>query len=484
MKQEIDKKIKGFSIKHIFDFFARLNIVRKILIGYISLAVLIVVISVFSLISLERLNEINESIVQVDVPVLETADKMIDNLLAQELYARRYIILKSPDILNLFWERSREFTRMVQDVSRLSDRYNVLINRFNVLHKEYNDLFVEGMEHFKRPSSAMAREYNARIKDKQDELITLIKEVSFHAKREQNEKMLISSRIGMDAFRVAGVLSAIGIVLSITAAMVITKNISASIHQLKRATEEISHGRFEYKSKVENRDELGELALAFNEMAERLKRLEMMSLDASPLTRLPGGVAIENNLKKRLNAEELFAFCLCDMDNFKAFNDRYGYAKSSEVIKATARIIESAVGELGKEDDFIGHIGGDDFVIITSPERYSALADSIIEKFNKMIVGFYDLKDLEKGYIISRNRQGQQMKFPIMTMSIAVVTNQHRKLVSPVQIGEIAAELKEYAKSIPGSIFVVDNRRDCFKEGDNVINFSEKYNLRRRAKDA
>jgi GGDEF domain-containing protein len=269
----------------------------------------------------------------------------------------------------------------------------------------------------------------------------------------------MTARIGTTAFRVAGVLCGVGIILGITAALLITRNISGSIHQLKRATEEISKGRFEYKSNLQKQDELGELYLAFGKMAKRLKHLERMYLDASPLTRLPGGEAIENVLKRMLNAGVPLAFCLLDMDSFKAFNDCYGYARGSEAIKATARIIEEVVAEVGIDEDFVGHIGGDDFVVITSPDRYPAISSAIIERFDKMIVDFYDPEDRDRGGITGSNRQGQEIKFPIMTISIAVVSNQYRKLKNPIQVGKIAAELKEHAKSIPGSVCLVDQRK-------------------------
>ncbi|MEK6581357.1 MAG: diguanylate cyclase, partial [Nitrospirota bacterium] len=165
------------------------------------------------------------------------------------------------------------------------------------------------------------------------------------------------------------------------------------------------------------------------------------------------------------------------LDNFKVFNDRYGYARGSEVIKANASIIENTVEEHGISDDFIGHIGGDDFIVVSSPDRYKKICNAIIDAFDKMIPDFYDPEDRKKGYIEGKTRQGQEMTFPIMTVSIAVVTNQHRKLINTIQVGELAAELKDYAKSIPGSLYVVDKRRkDPQQEmsDENVIRFPKK----------
>jgi diguanylate cyclase (GGDEF)-like protein len=195
-------------------------------------------------------------------------------------------------------------------------------------------------------------------------------------------------------------------------------------------------------------------------MGKRLRKLEEMYLDASPLTRLPGGIAIENVLKKRIDSGQPLAFCVLDLDNFKAFNDRYGYANGSEVIKETARIVENAVKLKGSSEDFIGHVGGDDFVVITTPDYMRDVSTEIIDQFDRRIPEFYDLVDRERGHILGKTRQGVEMQFPIMTISIAIVTNERRKLTNALEASEIAAELKDYAKTIPKSVFVVDKRRN------------------------
>jgi len=155
---------------------------------------------------------------------------------------------------------------------------------------------------------------------------------------------------------------------------------------------------------------------------------------------------------------------LLDLAHFKSFNDQYGYARGNEVIMATARTITAVIGKHGNQQDFIGHIGGDDFVIITLPEAYEKICTTIIDAFDKMILDFYDPEDRKRGYILGETRQGKKISFPIMTVSIAVVTNQQRKLKSHIQVGEIAAELKTYAKSFSKSTYVIDRRRNSDKE--------------------
>jgi diguanylate cyclase (GGDEF)-like protein len=243
------------------------------------------------------------------------------------------------------------------------------------------------------------------------------------------------------------------------AALAITRNISGAIIRLKNATQEISKGKFDYAPDIRNQDELGELSRSFTEMGKRLKRLEEMSLDQNPLTRLPGGIAIENMLQKRIDSGTLFAFCLVDLDNFKAYNDNYGYARGNQVIKQTAQIIEEAVKKHGTEESFYGHIGGDDFAILCAVDQYVNLCRFIIERFDQTVVEFYDPKDLKNGFITRKTRRGLKENFPIMTISIGVVTNEKRPLKHVVQVGEIVAEAKNYAKSRPGSVYHVDRRK-------------------------
>ena len=212
--------------------------------------------------------------------------------------------------------------------------------------------------------------------------------------------------------------------------------------------------------KVKNYDELGELSLYFADMAKRLKQLEQILVDMSPLTRMPGNIAIENTLRKRLDDGGPLAFCHFDLDNFKVFGDKYGYARGSEVIKATAQIIEMALAEFGTQEDFMGHIGGDDFVVITTPDRYERICCEVIDAFDGTVPDFYSTEDRELGFIMGKTRQGTEMAFPLMSISIGVVTNRERELKDTLQVGEIAAELKECAKSRHGSNVVADRAEE------------------------
>jgi len=200
------------------------------------------------------------------------------------------------------------------------------------------------------------------------------------------------------------------------------------------------------------------------EPKELMARIRMIlrhterDLEANPLTRLPGNVSILKELSTRIENKSLFAVCYIDLDKFKSYNDKYGFEHGDEVIRETARLLIRATQEYGGRDDFVGHIGGDDFVIVTTPEKTDALANKVILDFESLAPTFYNEKDRKNGYIIGKDRQGQEQKIPLISVSIGIVTNQYRKITHVAQIGEIGAELKSYAKSLERSNYVKDRR--------------------------
>lgn len=202
------------------------------------------------------------------------------------------------------------------------------------------------------------------------------------------------------------------------------------------------------------------------EPKELLARIRMIirrtsrDLEANPLTRLPGNVSIITELTQRMESKNLFAVCYCDLDKFKAYNDKYGFEHGDNVIKETARILIAATQTLGNHDDFIGHIGGDDFVVITSTDKTDAICEKIIADFEKKALTFYNETDRKNGYILAKDRQGKEQRIPLLSISIGVVTNEARKIEHVAQIGEIGAELKSYAKSLERSNYIKDKRKE------------------------
>jgi diguanylate cyclase (GGDEF)-like protein len=442
--------------------FARLNIANKMLLGYMTLVVLTAIVVAYALINLQRINTLNRSIVKVDIVVEEASDKMLDALLAQDMYEKRYLILKSKDMRDLFLKRGSEFDMWLMILKGLPDMAGFPVDKIEHLYRNYTDVFFKETRLVRSKNIEQAKTVSDHdLKKIIDKLIEALKAMSLTAKQNQDSKMKQISTIGDNAFQTTAVLCLISIIAGALAVLVVTHNISSSVNKLKEATERIAEGNFDYNPNISTVDEIGNLAEAFLDMGKRLKKLEEMYLDASPLTRLPGGIAIETVLKKRIDSMQPIAFCVLDLDNFKAFNDRYGYANGSEVIKETAKIIDNVVKSKGSPEDFIGHVGGDDFVVITTPEFMREISSEIISRFDRRIPDFYDSEERERGYILGKTRQGIEMEFPIMSISIAIVTNEHRQLINPLEASEIAAELKDYAKTIQKSVFVVDKRRNA-----------------------
>jgi PleD family two-component response regulator len=182
--------------------------------------------------------------------------------------------------------------------------------------------------------------------------------------------------------------------------------------------------------------------------------------EANPLTGLPGNTAIERELKKRINRKEDYAFLYIDIDNFKAFNDYFGYQKGDEIISYLAGILTKAVEKLGVKEDFIGHIGGDDFVLITDPSRGQFMAKYIIDEFDKGALFLFSEEDVKRGYFEVRNRQGELARISLMSITIALVMSTDNNIEHFAEINDIASELKRYGKKIKGSVVIKERRQD------------------------
>ena len=190
-------------------------------------------------------------------------------------------------------------------------------------------------------------------------------------------------------------------------------------------------------------------------------RRTMRSLDANPLTHLPGNTSITEELQDKINHQKTFAVGYADLDKFKIYNDQYGFEKGDEIIRVTARILIKNVQEKGGPDAFVGHVGGDDFVFITNDPIVDSICQSIIEEFDKTAPEFYSEEDKQKGYILGKDRQGSEIKIGLLSISIGVVvSNTAHKITHVAQISEIGAELKKYAKSLGKSNFVRNQRKE------------------------
>ena len=192
---------------------------------------------------------------------------------------------------------------------------------------------------------------------------------------------------------------------------------------------------------------------------KNLSRLLASNRRVSPLTGLPGNVQIHAELKKRLSRKEDFSVLYLDLDNFKAYNDVYGFLKGDEIIKFTADTIMTSIHSLIPNNSFIGHIGGDDFIAIVPTLNCEDVCKDIIANFDANVVRFFTEDDVEKGYIEVANRKGVIEQFPLTSISIGVVEADMGRFANILEIGEVGAQVKHMAKSVMGSSYAIDRRK-------------------------
>lgn len=439
----------------------KMTLIKKMLIGFSIMVLLTFLSGMYALMALRDLRRMSDTVVFRDLPVIEAANQLTENLLAQDLYEKRSVILREPAAQALFFNRSEEFRRRLDQMDFLPPENEAIRVKIRRLHEEYEQFFREKQSYLDRRKESLARAISdGPMKARFEEMLQHLREMDAHARADQNLKTVQANQLSQRAFNITIVLVTVSLVFGVGFTVFINSNISFSIRQLREAVQYIGQGVFDRTLNIQATDEVGELADSFRWMSRRLKELGEMNLDASPLTRLPGNLAIEKALLTRLQGEAPFAFCLVDLDNFKAFGDRYGYARGSEVLRKVAAILTDTVKHYGREQDFVGHIGGDDFVVITEPSRVEKMCEAVIHEFDAAIPNFYDEEDRKRGYIISKDRKDVEQPFPFVTVSIAVVTNQKRNISNPMQVAEISAQLKQYAKTFPRSIYVVDQRRN------------------------
>jgi diguanylate cyclase (GGDEF)-like protein len=198
-----------------------------------------------------------------------------------------------------------------------------------------------------------------------------------------------------------------------------------------------------------------------SELVARVKavlRRTQAARDLSPLTGLPGNFRIGAEIEQRIEGGGSFALIHCDLDNFKAFNDHYGFMRGDEVIRFCARCMVEATEAIGEPDAFVGHIGGDDFVALVSAEKAEEYCKRVIETFDDGILDNYDTADALRGYIEVIDRRGERYAFPMVSISMGVASNVLRPITSQWEASAVAVEMKEFAKKRTGSSFEIDRR--------------------------
>ncbi len=189
----------------------------------------------------------------------------------------------------------------------------------------------------------------------------------------------------------------------------------------------------------------------------QLRRVQQSSL--SPLTKLPGGLQLENAISYKLASTEPWSILYLDLNNFKAFNDVYGFLAGNDMILLVGHICQRVVYEYGNTDDFVGHVGGDDFLIMTTPDRVQLLCQQILTRYKQQSASLYHLEDLERGSISGVDRKGRAYQFPLVSLSIGVVNNQVQHPHNLDEIGMLMAEAKRHAKQSSDNIYSISSQK-------------------------
>jgi diguanylate cyclase (GGDEF)-like protein len=434
----------------------KLTINRKLLLSYLSMALLTVLSSAYAVVSLQNLNKLAHDITNQDYIILDNCKQMMDALLTQESTEKKALIFKDPSFEKIFRTRSQEFKTGIENIKKYNlAGFNAKLSRLSSLQDQYDALFQKELALMQENRLDEALLLSER-EGKQfiDEMAGSVRYIGKRAEQEIDSNVRLFKDESLQASRITIALSIISLIVGLTLAMLVTYNIARPLKKLEKATALIAEGRFDNDLNMNRGDAIGSLAGAFIVMAERLKVLEASHRDASPLTGLPGNLAIEKHIEMRLAAKRPFSLCHLDLDNFKPFADNYGYAWGSEVIKEVGQIITQQATNLDGQDVFIGHIGGDDFVLITEPRPAEAMCQAILLEFDQRSLKFYTDEDREKGFLTGNDRSGIRRNFPLITMTIAIATDDGSRFQSPLEMAAMAANLKEYAKALPGSNYV------------------------------
>jgi len=243
----------------------------------------------------------------------------------------------------------------------------------------------------------------------------------------------------------------------------LSRSIVRPIKTLNAATQEIVKGNLGKHVDIQTGDEIEILARTFNKMSDSLKEMQQKAQDSNPLTHLPGNQGIFQDLKKRIMERQKFVLFHTDLDRFKVFNDHFGLAKGDDAIKMTADLLKKALKEKGGDDDFIGHQGGDDFVVITRPQRAVAIGDYICAEFEKVVVkALYPKEDYERGYTMQIDRRrlaetGEEVltQFPLLAVSLAGVSNVKKDFADYFECMSAAVTVKKEVKKTIESSYLI-----------------------------
>lgn len=426
--------------------FQKLSLIKKLILSFAIIVSCLMGALVYSVHGLRVIHDMETEIARNDLTAATITISMRDVMMAQLRYAGRYQILQQVEFQTLYEQNADKFRSKLESLKRVYAGHN--LDRLEQQYADYSGLTAKLFAGRAVEAAAMKK-----VADQIELTIEAIRKDQFESLEEklrvsdEKEAATVSRALGL-AFS--------GVFVAFLVAGLMIYSFATSIRKLQKATHRIAAGEFDHNPLIPPGDEIGALAKDFMTMASRLKELEQISLDASPLTRLPGNIAIERSINRRLHEQAPFAMCYLDLDNFKSYNDRYGYIRASDLIREAGEIIHDAVRRQNDPDAFVGHIGGDDFVVIINSKLAKAACQSIIHDFDAMIPAYYSEEDLAAGAIDGVDRYGVARRFPLISISIAVLNYQPgSSYTTAAEIATAAAAVKDRLKSSSGSNYII-----------------------------
>ncbi len=435
----------------------RITVTDKITVTYLLLACFSLISIGYALNSLHTQTTVSRELVNTDVRAAALARDLQSDINRQEQLADLLTIRPNQEALDLLIEKTESSLStqkaFLEKISK--ERQQHFNTRFSQYRKNLDE-FLNLLPEKKRAADLL---FKKTLRPGQQSLVEELRNFR-DTQQEKIDRSLDQLVNNSDrAFRITLTLLLLGLILSLPIGISLILQIHRSLRKLTDATQQIAEGNYDVNIVTTARDEFGLLTREFITMGHKLREYETLNLDASPLTRLPGNLVIQRRVEELLQRDIPFAHAFIDLDHFKAFNDRYGYQNGSDIIKMVGGMIEQIVKLEGNPDDFVGHIGGDDYIFLTTPDKVESLAQKFINEFDKKIPEYYSEQDRQTGSFTGEDRFGVKRKFQIMTVSIAIVCSEMSNYESATAISYECARMKEHLKRLPGSNYMIDRRK-------------------------
>ncbi|MBK5274023.1 MAG: diguanylate cyclase [Desulfuromonadales bacterium] len=423
----------------------QLTHVQKLIASFSLIGICLITAVVYAIIGLGTMHHMVGDIARNDLTAATAVLTLRDTMQARQRAVVRFQIFKQPEFKELYNRQSESFQQTLSVLQRKSGGAD--LSELSKASSAYSNTIERLMlgNHIS----------DAALKNAAEQVEKAIESVRTEQKKLLENKLAAAGEQESRTSAWALGLALSGATLAFLVAALLVYSFSTSINKLQQATHRIAAGDFDHDPHIPSGDEIGALSQDFMRMAVRLKELEQISLDASPLTRLPGNIAIERSINRRLREGTSFAMCYLDLDNFKSYNDRYGYIKASEILKQTGEVIYEAVKCQNDPDAFVGHIGGDDFVVVLDARLAKAACQEIISRFDAMVPAFYSEEDRAAGAIEGIDRYGVPRVFPLISLSIAALTCQPGGYATAAEIATAAAGVKDRVKESSGSNYII-----------------------------